>query len=70
MTSAAAAAAVALIVTCGQGTRYTEGLLLGSVSRRQGTETEDSHEQRATSHREAGEHHICCRTAVSYGGTL
>lgn len=36
-----------------QGTRYTEGLLFGSVSRIQGSETEDHHERRATTHREA-----------------
>ncbi|CBN76546.1 expressed unknown protein [Ectocarpus siliculosus] len=36
-----------------KGTRYTDGLLFGSVNRRQGTETEDDHERRATTHREA-----------------
>lgn len=38
-----------------KGTRYTDGLLFGSVSRRQGSETEDEHERRATTHGEAGE---------------
>lgn len=37
-----------------QGTRYAEGLLFGTVIRRQGTETGDAHEQRTTTHREAG----------------
>ncbi|CAM9318093.1 unnamed protein product [Hapterophycus canaliculatus] len=36
-----------------KGTRYTDGLLFGSVSHRQGTETEDDHERRDTTHREA-----------------
>eukprot|EP00903_Cladosiphon_okamuranus_P007230 g7017.t1 len=36
-----------------KGTRYTDGLLFGTVSRRQGTETEDDHERRTTVHREA-----------------
>lgn len=37
-----------------QGTRYTDGLLFGSVIKRLGTETHDTHEQRSTTHREAG----------------
>lgn len=36
-----------------QGARYTDGLLFGSLSRRQGSETGDDHERRATTHREA-----------------
>lgn len=39
-----------------QGTRYTDGLLFGTVSRRQGTETKDDHERRTTVHREACEY--------------
>ncbi|CAM9716969.1 unnamed protein product [Discosporangium mesarthrocarpum] len=35
-----------------KGTRYTEGLLFGSMSRRQGSETGDTHEKRAVTHRE------------------
>ncbi|CAM9989294.1 unnamed protein product [Pylaiella littoralis] len=36
-----------------KGTRFTDGLLFGGVSRRHGTETEDDLERRTTIHREA-----------------
>ncbi|CAM9752558.1 unnamed protein product [Choristocarpus tenellus] len=38
-----------------EGTRYAEGLLFGTVNRRLGTETGDTHEERSVAHREIGD---------------